>query len=869
MMLIAAVIINFLVAAWLYPEVFVHVDLRLVQGHETCGPMQYVFYLISQFYQGGIQLFNRQDLFNTSFTQLSVGLYTPINFIIAFFYVILSPFVTLPAEFFHHFYVILYYGSGLLLRTYGIFLLAHYMTKSKWVALVTSVWVNSFCAIAMIHMGGVCISEVYNYFPLFLFCLVYYWQTRQSNVIIITVLVFVLAINNSLYVGLGYFYQTLHLFLLDMFVIWLIWQRRKKPLLSDRINWTFVMQAIALIGVIFLPVLIWAPNLIHDFQAAASGLGESSGRFNRIFNPVAMMHDPTRYFISSKDVFHNAYDFTFNGWYSVGTFLGTTTLVLSVIGLILSKHSYKIVFVSAAIMMAFLNVPSNQGGWMMWAHWIDTITNPFCFLVRSFHYSVLLWYMSLAIPLCLGIQSCIALVFKHDDQIHGKRIGIIQLLLLVAIVGSFAIHAMPVRLYVLAVLVLFFIFITLFNLKKTDGIPRQWVALIMVLIVGTIEFHSLKTYITTKSVDMNWGYWDGLRIKPRIFSPMYTTPVPTILDYQNPRILPWRFFYRTDDHVVFPLTWEFQGMFGQFYQYTPLVLRLEREQSMYVPRLKVFDHIDKNKNIQQYLRKDGRMMYVADAAIAPNDNDYAKVLAGSLDRRIIEVEEAYLDQRQQLADINLPAPIKDVFKQTFYTFDVNKATSRIRPEGIEYQWALPKNFPRYLSTTLLTPDVWLWQLTIGKEALMPAQGALVHPGTFDVNNVRDGYVTVLVKNDKESIQEQVNLTVLTPSDLIDVWKNTQDEIGITYRFQRNGWWVTHIPYDTKWKLYIDGKHVPIAKVNGYFIGAPVSQGEHQIYLTYWPQSPLRWMIILSTLASLVTMIIVFYMTYRFYRDDGR
>src|ERR1700733_4399591 len=101
-MLILAIIINFVVAACLYPELFIHVDLRMVQGHETCGPMQYVFYLISQFYQGGVQLFNRYDLLNTSFAQLSVGFYTPINFIIAAGYVLLSPFVHNPAQFFHH-----------------------------------------------------------------------------------------------------------------------------------------------------------------------------------------------------------------------------------------------------------------------------------------------------------------------------------------------------------------------------------------------------------------------------------------------------------------------------------------------------------------------------------------------------------------------------------------------------------------------------------------------------------------------------------------------------------------------------------------------------------------------------------------------
>ena len=189
-MLLLAIIINFVVAAWLYPECFTHLDLRMLQGHETCGPMEYVFYLIGQFYQGGIQLFDRNDLMNTSFTQLSVGLYTPINFIIAFGYVLLSPFVKDPAQFFHHWYVFSYYGIGLTLRTFGTYILAFYMTKSRFTAIITTIFVNCFCAITLIDMGGLCISEVYNYLPLLLFCFVYYWETRSFKAIIASVLIF-------------------------------------------------------------------------------------------------------------------------------------------------------------------------------------------------------------------------------------------------------------------------------------------------------------------------------------------------------------------------------------------------------------------------------------------------------------------------------------------------------------------------------------------------------------------------------------------------------------------------------------------------------------------------------------------------------
>ncbi len=865
-MLFIAILINFIVAAFLYPELFVRMDLRVVQGHETSGPMQYVFYLIGQFYQGGVQLFNRYDLLNTSFAHLSVGLYTPINFVIAVGYILLSPLVKEPAQFFHHWYVFAYYGLGLILRTFGIYILALYMTKSRLTALVTTIWVNCFCAITLIHMGGLCISEVYNYLPLLLFCLVYYWDTRSFKAIIGSVLVFLLATNNALYVGLGFFYQTLHLFLFDMLMIWLVFQRGRKPLLADQFRWRAIGKVVLVAVLIFLPVLWWGMNVVSDFEVFDSGLGGTAGRFNRIYNPIAMMNDPLRFFVPTEQVFRNAYDFTVSNWYTRGAFLGITTMVLAVIGLVLGKHSYKFIFITAAVMMGFLNVPSTKGGWMMWAHWVDAFTNPFCFLLRSFHYAVLLWYLSLAIPVCLGLQACFAIVKKNYESIYAGRINFLKGALAGMIGACLFVPDPQIKAYAIKILSLFLLFFVVFDHGKLKIPLRIGLAAALFFVIARIEFTALNTYINIKSEDMNWAYWDGLRVKPRIFAPMYTPPTPMVLDYQNPKILPVRFFYRTDAQVVWPLLVEFQGMFGQFYQYTPLALRLERPSSIYVPRMKIFKDIDQDEQIQEYIRRDGRVMYMADAGIAPSQEVYDRILASSLDRQVIMVEGAHLDHLQDPRTLSLPKASPMKFKSNDYTFQSAQAVVHEKTEGIEYQWVLPKGFPRYLSTTVFTPDVQLWHLSVGTKELVPAQGALVYPGTFDVNNIRDGYLTVLMPIDMPIGKQAVELKVWTPAELVNVWRNTQDEFGFTYNNPRSGWWVMHMPYDPKWQLSIDGVKTPLSKINRYFIGAPLSAGEHKILLSYWPNSPLRPLIILSTLTALILMFIVFRWAYRWSRE---
>jgi hypothetical protein len=206
------------------------------------------------------------------------------------------------------------------------------------------------------------------------------------------------------------------------------------------------------------------------------------------------------------------------------------------------------------------------------------------------------------------------------------------------------------------------------------------------------------------------------------------------------------------------------------------------------------------------------------------------------------------------------------FKEHDYSFQPDQARGHKKPEGIEYQWALPKDFPRYISTSLFTPDVYLWHLNIGPKQFVPAQGDLVAPMTFDVNNVRDGYVTVLLPDNEPIGKDVIALHTWTPADLVDVWHNTDDQFGITYHASRDGWWVIHMPFDPKWQLYIDGKRTAISKINRYFIGAPLSAGEHKILLTYWPDSPLRPLIILSVLTALVIMWTVFFKTYQWSQE---
>jgi uncharacterized membrane protein YfhO len=82
-----------------------------------------------------------------------------------------------------------------------------------------------------------------------------------------------------------------------------------------------------------------------------------------------------------------------------------------------------------------------------------------------------------------------------------------------------------------------------------------------------------------------------------------------------------------------------------------------------------------------------------------------------------------------------------------------------------------------------------------------------------------------------------------------LWRRQFDNLGIIYRARKDGWLVGHYPYDTKWKISVDGNPVAYWRVDKSFIGFPLTRGEHRILIQYWPHSPLRIMLLISALLT--------------------
>lgn len=83
----------------------------------------------------------------------------------------------------------------------------------------------------------------------------------------------------------------------------------------------------------------------------------------------------------------------------------------------------------------------------------------------------------------------------------------------------------------------------------------------------------------------------------------------------------------------------------------------------------------------------------------------------------------------------------------------------------------------------------------------------------------------------------------------DIFKN-----GISLNSE-NGILQISTSYSSGWKAYVDGKQTEIINVNTGFIGIPIEEGEHEIYLMYFTPC-LKVGIIISILSIVILIFII-------------
>jgi len=874
------ILISFLASmilmAVVYPELLVYRSRTFMYQHDTGIPFENIFTLISHYYNGGIQLWDRFDQMNYAFSHTSSGLYALVNLMVAGCYVLFAPLFNYPGEVFHAFHSIGFYGAATLLRTIGGYLLLRRFVRSRLVIFVSLLYLNTFLSAPLYN--GLDTNNIYSLLPLLLYFILAFFERFKLGDFLAGLIVLTICVANCPLFGLGYFYQVVHFFIISCILVTLIYYLKqrsakvsfslKKAVTSKKISRIVIVLILCLL--MMLPYLIMARSVKTDFHLPSSGWGDTEGRMQYGFSAVKYFKAGASY-TSPKDFFLRSLDFWNNNWANSWPFLGGFTLILTCMGLIFSKNRYKHIFLLTILLVFLANTPKRPFSFAGAAHWANALTNPFAFLLRSFHMSAMLVPFLLLPLIALGLQAFRALIVKKHEQVYIDRVPKTLFFFGCMFIISILILPYPVCNYALFVILASSLLLYISWAKGSLRVPflgsfimrfRTPLIVVIFLVLFATDLFGFSVYIRNDPYSAN-------EITPRIYDALDRSTI-LVLDYQNPRILPFREYYRSDMTDIEPHIFTCQNSYGLFYQYTPME-RYLRQPYIYHPKPVTYKDMYADKDARGYLGIDERLIFLAEYAVPVSDTDLGQILDRGLGRDVVMVDSEREDLPRLLSRLprargkgqaGRALPQRELkFHFPFYKSQYHNVGS-----NVEYSFDLPGDFPSYISTTVFTDDRNNIRLTVAGKELSSVQGKLLEPFTYDIQNVREGKLFLLLPETFDIRAKEAILELKLPADIRGIWRNEHDNLGLDYVAPNDGWLVFHFPYDEKWRLKIDDKPAEVFRVNNYFIGTPVKKGTHKVLLQYWPDTRLREMILISIILTVLAFISV--VIYGVRREDS-
>ena len=901
--IIALTIISMMVMAAIYPDLLIHHRVRFTGGHEVQHLYESAFILANQFLNGGLQMWNRFDQVNYSWKHISLGFYTIPALMEGWIFAKIFPWLERPAEFFHRFHSVFYFSLLTLIQTIGGYALLSLFTENRSTRWMSLIIFNTLLAVSM--YSGLAISFIYSLAPLLLYYTFKFFNQVTGKSFLLIGLVFTLIFANSPVLTLGYFYQGYHFVLVtcliglaikkwapglteykfpnvvalignyiasprvvNEYVISVPRPRLKLPKFPDRLFSIRVSTLFwaGLLTALLLPIMLANFALLRialrTFFIGGSGLGDTSGRLDNIFNPFAYYSSGYDDQVTILRMFQNALNFEQNIWFSPLIFLGSVVISLSIIGLVYGSNRWRITLGVIVFFLLALHYPRIERFWVfpfdvplgLPSHAINALTNPFAFLVNSVNLTTFFIPYVLLAFVAMGIDS-LSKLLENDLGSTRKLLGGLVFLVL-SIIAFSVLPAGPSHFAGGIFLGLsIFIGLTFWPSMRTIGLKYRWILMILVAFVTVGEFRNLSEYL--EQVPYN-----GDRIQPRLFEGLNDVG-EVIIDYQNPGFMSLPTYVRGDLVPSTPNTdrkwvanhaeyFASQNFPGQFFR-TVFIARHFPAPGIYEQRPLIYKNFP-IEDFRKHIQRNSRYIYHADVALDGNQHNLNNIIMANLDNRaaILEAAPPYKVDGINFSQLPIISPKSDPEKSTQNSFIFEISTAKVTDRGTfdEYAFQLPKEFPAYMATNLFSQDRHKLRLNANGRSFTPAQGFLVRPHTFDVNNVVTRHLVVaLAKTDMEKISK-INLIVTGDPLIRNVWQNENDNFGFDYLAPSEGWMVIRNPYEQGWTASVNGKSKPLLKANVTSTAIPVAKGLNKILLQYKPDH-------VSKLRSLLKLMIFF------------
>lgn len=855
--------VSILISMIVYPEVYVSFNTGFILWSDYNLEYSLSFILTNFFYQGGIQLWDYFGQMPMTFVHATYGLFKFQNVVATLLYCALSPFSGDSAQLFHQAFAWGNLFSSLFLRLVGIFLLLNLVTKNRWIVMAGAIIGAVFFNQPAFLWGTFCFSLV----PLGMYFVLRFFQGFQLRYLAALYLFLIVSAGNGVIHTGGALYFQIHFFILACLIWAMIFNRQGwrnfkeqfkevEPFSFWRNIFLIVLVTIAIVGPYVYIVKFGLNDVAFDAQhSRISAMFSPEYYFKKMELSLA---DP-RYFFKDTLNFQRTTNPT--------VYFGSMIFCLAAIGLAVSRNALKWVFGLAILLLWLLNHPRDTVNIGLIVHWINVLTNPLKTLLRSYFVSSYSLLAFLLIPLAaLGVEKIVELCSGKDfERLRWNITGGIMVIL-----AGTSVPLLPraCGVYVMvctAVIVLGIAWLNFKDSRFSRIFFASAICLLMLTDVGVIIYFSKSLFSG-----------DCAR-KPAVFDA--TSQSGSVgYEFANPKIFPFRQFFTTNfsfnDEVYL---WFPRGISADFRHITNQTLNFLFING-HCPRHKTFETWVSDPEMRYYIEHNKRTIFVAAEAVKPSEGMLSRICSASLARDVIMVADptGQLNLPNGWSSNIKPSDEEEIdYKHIKSTFGKVKNFHK-QGDLVIFDIVLPADFPKHLSTTWFADDQRYSHLLLQRNendwiTANQVQGELVRPYTFDVQNIKEGKLTAAIPR-ADFIPGQ-QFVFFYPSDknagVLGLWKSQYDNLGIDYRAQRSGWAALQYPYDEKWKITVDGKTIKYYRVNKSFVGFPIAQGDHKILIQYWPDTSLRFWLLVSAVLTTVGLPVLIFFALRWGRDHFR
>ena len=552
-------------------------------------------------------------------------------------------------------------------------------------------------------------------------------------------------------------------------------------------------------------------------------------------------------------------------------YIGFSSILLALLGIFCSQDKRKYIFLFSYLFILLLNwdIPKVANP----VHIINAFTNPFAFTNRSFHFPIIALAPVFFIPLIvLGINAITELIKINTNSFKNyfRKINIIGILFFTSMLLLLSFSDVQKSLFI-HISIIFFLFIVIAFLVKarfTLFFKRNGIIAILSMIF-IIDCFSWSNYMN--------------RLEPISTIRKLETPLFSdkgyVMDSVMPSVMPLReyLYNRPMSDLRQSVGINQDQNHGMFYQFVDLNRYLRSGDGVYFARHKSYDALAQNKNYSNYFNQVNQTFIKSNYAIIGDEKELNHVIEEELLDKIIVLNVNNSEQDQILkknSEIISTALDKTFLSnQIHYQDNVPKKivlplreatllSSFINNDYHLYKFDITE-VPLYMSTMIATRDRFRFQASIGSNQLHAVQGEITEQYSFDVNNMIPGSIVFSFPKDIHMRNDFITLEFMDrfSSGVVDVYNNTNDNLGIVVDSESKGWLLYHAPYDKNWTATNNNNKTAIHKANGAFMALKLNKGLNRIEYSYMNTSWIDELILLSLISSLIVSSLFLFKTF--------